>query len=360
MEPTPSLARTVKQGKEAKLLRGCFVACITFLATAAWGQDGTPVFRATSELVLLDVQVVHIKTNTAMGQLQAKDFEISEDGAPQRISFFGRDQLPISVVLLFDLTDSVRGVLHRLAAGAHTALDHLKPKDEVAVMVYAASARLVDGITRDHGRTAAAVARAAAMKSGDAAFFNEAVYQAAAQLERSSNPSSRRVILWLTDNLPNVPASFNLRDHADGLDGAPPHTEDEPIRKLNESGTTVMPLLLKDRLGAIWSELVVAGESPYRKKYPPGDAHKYAELSGGFAAGMRGKGVQERLAEVIDSLRDRYTIGYRPMEDKPPGTFCRVNVALAQNAPCVLRDGRCWREPDTTGSRGVALSRPPG
>lgn len=157
-------------------------------------------------------------------------------------------------------------------------------------MVYAASASLVDGFTRDHGRTAAAVARAAAMKSSDAAFFNEAVYQAAAQLESSANPSSRRVILWLTDNLPNVPTNFNLRNNADGLGGAVPHTEEEAIRRLHESGTTVMPLLLKDRLGAMWSELVVAGESPYRKKYLPGDAHKYAELTGGFAAGMRGTG----------------------------------------------------------------------
>ncbi len=321
-------------------MRGCFAACATLLAAAAGGQDATPVFRATSDLVLLDVQVIHNKTNTSMGQLQARDFELSEDGAPQKISFFGRDQLPLSVVLLFDLTDSVRGVLRRLAICAQSALDHLKPEDEVAVMAYAASARLVDSFTRGRARTAAAIARAAAMKSDDAAFFNEAVYQAAAQLEKSANPSSRRVILWLTDDLPNVPASFNLRGHDEGLGGEPPHTEEEAIRKLHESGAVVMPLLLKDRLGAIWAEMIIAGERPYRKKYPPGDAHKYAELTGGFAAGMRGKGVDERLAQVIDSLRSRYTIGYRPAQDKPPGTFCRVNVALAPGAPLRPRE---WR-----------------
>ncbi len=144
-------------------MRGCFAACATLLAAAAWGQDATPVFRATSDLVLLDVQVIHNKTNTAMGQLQARDFELSEDGAPQKISFFESDQLPLSVVLLFDLTDSVRGVLRRLAVGAQSALDPLKPADAVAVMGYAASARLVDGFTRDRARTAVAIARAASM-----------------------------------------------------------------------------------------------------------------------------------------------------------------------------------------------------
>lgn len=321
-------------------MKRCLVGCITLLATTAWGQDGAPVFRATSELVLLDVNVIHSETNTAAGELQARDFELSEDGVPQRILFFGRDQLPLSVVLLFDLTGSVHSVLHRLAAGALTTLDHLKPEDEVAVMAYAASARLVDGFTCDHARTAAAVARAATMKSGDAAFFNEAVYQAAAQLEKSANPTSRRVILWLTDNLSDLPTSQNLRKHDRGLSGASPHSEEEAIRKLHESATVVMALLLRDRLfGWAYRQQTIreraefAREHPGSKEYPPGDAYRYAELTGGFVGGLHGKGVEERLAEVIDSLRGRYTIGYRPTEDRPPGTFCRVKVALAPGAP---------------------------
>jgi VWFA-related protein len=321
-------------------MRGFFAAWLTLVGAAAWGQDDTAVFRTTSELVLLDVQVVHHKTNTAAGRLEAKDFELSEDGSPQKISFFGRDQLPLSVVLLFDLTQSVHGELHHLAAGAQTALDHLKPEDEVAVMVYAASANLVDGFTRDHSRTAAAIARAAEMKSGDAAFFNEAIYRGAAQLGSAANPSSRRVILWLTDNLPNLPTRSNLSRNAKGLGGAWPHSEEEAMRKLHESGTVVMPLLLKNPLwgmlgGGILAhdEKDFARENPDKTNYSPGDASRYAELTGGFAFDMRGKAASERLAEVIDNLRDRYTIGYRPAEDKPAGTFCRVKVALAKEAP---------------------------
>jgi hypothetical protein len=79
--------------------------------------------------------------------------------------------------------------------------------------------------------------------------------------------------------------------------------------------------------------MMVAFEAPARKRYPPGDAHKYAELTGGFAVGMRGKQVEERLAEVLDELRSRYTIGYYPAESKPPGTFCRLHVSLSPEAP---------------------------
>jgi hypothetical protein len=50
--------------------------------------------------VLLDVNVIHSKTNTSAGEMQVRDFELSEDGVPQKILFFGRDQLPLSVMLL--------------------------------------------------------------------------------------------------------------------------------------------------------------------------------------------------------------------------------------------------------------------
>jgi VWFA-related protein len=312
---------------------------VLLLSAIVWGQDDPPVFRTTSALVLLDVQVIHAKTNAAAGDLHAQDFELSEDGAPQKITFFGRDQLPLSVVLLFDLTESVHGVLHELAKGARAALDRLKPEDEVAVMVYAAGAQSVDGFTRDHARTAAAIAKAARMKSEDAAFFNEAVYQAAAELQRSANPSSRRVILWFTDNLPNFPTKENLQTHDEGLDGEMPHSEPEGMRALHESGTVVMPLLLKDYF-YFWGarvfeheEIDFRHENPRLRNYSAGDAHKYAELTGGFAMEMRGKKVEDRLADAIDNLRGRYTIGYRPAEEKPAGVFCKVKVGLAPEAP---------------------------
>lgn len=97
--------------------------------------------------------------------------------------------------------------------------------------------------------------------------------------------------------------------------------------------------MFKDRL-YFWGGLMLsrdrrdyAREHPEDEDYPPGDARKYAEITGGFPFQLRDKKVEERLAEIIDSLRARYTIGYRPAEEKPAGTFCRVKVELAPDAP---------------------------
>ena len=47
-------------------------------------QDQSPLFRTTSELVLLDVQVLRAKTGTPAGELQAKDLRYSRMACGRR------------------------------------------------------------------------------------------------------------------------------------------------------------------------------------------------------------------------------------------------------------------------------------
>ncbi len=286
-------------------------------------QDETPVFRTTSELALVDVQVINNRNGAPAPLLHIKDVRLSEEGVPQDIVVFSRDEFPLSVVLTFDLTESVQGVLRRLAEGAQSALEHLKPSDEVAVMAYAGKVRVLDAFTTDRRRTVAAIRAAAEMKTDEPAHFNEAMYQAAAQLKQASSAANRRVIIWLTDNLPNVPYRKEF----------PAHTEVEAFRALHEENAVVAPILMKSRFWAVMGPLITLPESTKAKAFPPGDARKYAELTGGQAVGMRGKKPEERLAQLIDELRARYTIGYRPSDPQPAGTFRRIRVELAPDGP---------------------------
>lgn len=307
--------------------------CVGLAAVAA-AQDA-PLFRTTSELELLDVQVIQKKTGTSAAALRREDLQVFEDGKPQKIAFFSRDELPLSIVMLFDMTATSQIVLQRLAQGARSSLTQLKPGDEVAVMVYAAHGRVIDGFTTDRERTVAAIERAGGEHQPGGAFFNEAVWEAAELLRNSGTPSGRRVVIWLTDNLPNVP--LRQTDSSDG-ENRTVHAEDEAIRSLHESGAVVAPLLLRSLLATGLAAPVLAFEAPFRHSHPPGDAHKYAELTGGEATGLGGKRVDERLGELIDDLRSRYTVGYRPTDEKPAGTFCKVQVSLAPGSTLISRE----------------------
>jgi hypothetical protein len=68
------------------------------------------------------------------------------------------------------------------------------------------------------------------------------------------------------------------------------------------------------------------------EKPPSRWAKKYAELTGGQAVGMRGKRPEERLAQLIDELRARYTIGYRPSDTQPAGMFRKITVKPAPSS----------------------------
>lgn len=295
-------------------------------------QSQPPVYRVDVHVVLVDAQVLSKKTRQAARELKKEDFELYEDKVRQQVSSFSQDTLPLSVVLLFDLTDSVRPVLKSLAEGALEALQHLKPEDEVTVMAYAASAQVLQGATTDRSLAVAAIEKASRMESGEAAFFNEGIFQAAEQLTTGKNPSSRRVIIWLTDDVPNIPSedSVPLR-YRKSLNGAMPHTQADAVHHLLRTSTVVCSLVKQ-------SDLSVSGESGLMSKpaermlHPPGEVYKYASVTGGQVIEFKKKELKEKLALLIDDLRLRYSLGYHPSGQKPRGKYCAIKVKLTPEA----------------------------
>src|SRR6185312_2541618 len=297
--------------------------------------DNAGVYRVNARLVTVDAEAREKKDGHAVTGLTPRDFQIYEDKVPQQISSFSQDELPLSVVLLFDLTDSVRPVLKPLAEGALDALSHLKPQDEVAVMTYSATARVIQDFTTDRHLAAAAIKKASAMESGEAAFFNEGIYQAAAYLEKSGNHLNRRVIIWLTDDIPNYPSDEVKARYGRSLGKKKLHTEKEAMQELLRSGTVVCTLLETSDISDSEFSLRMskAGETMLNKMlYPPGDVHNYARATGGQVVEPSRKHIDQRLASLIDDIRMRYTLAYHPAVKKPKGKFCKIEVKLSPDA----------------------------
>jgi VWFA-related protein len=305
-----------------------FSAIFQLRAQAPGSTD--QAFRLDVRVVQVDAQVLDKKTRHVTPSLKQQDFLVFEDDVPQKITSFSQDKLPLSVVLLFDLTDSVRPVLKQLAEGALDALQHLKPEDEVTVMVYAAAAQVLQPATTDRALAVAAIEKASRMESDEAAFFNEGMFQAAEQLAKS-NASSRRVIIWLTDDVPNVPAENIPQRYRRSLGSAKPHSQQEAIRKLLQTGTAVCSLVKK-------SEMSDEGFSSLQAKpvekmlYPPGEVYKYAAATGGQVIEYKKKELNDKLAALIDDLRMRYSLAYHPSVQRPRGKYCTIKVKLAPEA----------------------------
>lgn len=309
----------------------CLLAVATLTAQSASAQNPDDVIRVNTELVVVDAQVLHKKTGRIIGSLGREDFELFEDGVKQEITFFSQDKLPLSIVLLFDLTETVQPVLKPLARGALQALDHLKPEDEISVMVYAASAQLIQGFTTDRKLIVAAIEKASMMDSNEAAFFNEGVFQAAKLSLKGTIPNSRRVVIWLTDNVPNIPSEETRRNDGASVPAGELHTEKEAFNELLESEITVSAIIERSTFSKLAT--IFYSKNPAfagsRKRNPPGDVYKYAEQTGGEVMKSNKEDVSRKLSEVIDHIRTRYSFGYRPSVEQPPGKFCRIKLTVA-------------------------------
>jgi VWFA-related protein len=264
------------------------------------------------------------KSGHTLDTLSAKDFQLSEDGTPQTITYFSRDQLPLSVVLLFDMTETVHAAMKPLAQAALEILGHLKPQDEVAVMTFSSRADLMHGFTTNRLLAAEAIKTASWMADVEGTFLDEDMYEAVDQV-RQAKPGNRRVLVWLTDgtaNQENAATRATIGQHAPKH----LHTQTEALYSLLQSGAVVSVLI--DRTSETNRAILSAGSTGTRL----GDIDQYARATGGPVLNTTSKDAPEHLAMLIDLIRARYTLGYKPTRVQSANKFCKLSLQLSPEA----------------------------
>jgi VWFA-related protein len=288
--------------------------------------DTAPILRLNASLVLTDVLVEDRATHQAVGPLTAEDLIVREDGVAQQIQYLTRDTLPLSIVFLFDLTETVQPVLKPLGASARTVLDQLRPQDEAAVMVFYSTTKLLQPFTLDHALLAQAIEKASTTSASEATFLNEDVFQATDVVRQATVPDSRRVLLFLTDGTSNTPNPAMKKIFGKS---APErlHTEPEAMNALLRSGAAASALIQRSALSDLdTATRILLPVGPMHLGGDPGDIRKYAERSGGIILHSNNQDVAVRMAELIDEMRSRYTLGYHPSATQPDGKFCRITL----------------------------------
>ena len=304
-------------------------------AQSPGAETAAATIRVDTQLVLLDATVEERKTGRTLDTLSDKDFELFEDGTQQTITYFSRDQLPLSVVLLFDMTETVHAAMKPLAQAALEILGHLKPDDEVAVMTFSSRADLMGGFTTNRASTAEAVRTASWMADVEGTFLDEDMYEAVEQVSKAK-PGNRRVLVWLTDgtaNVENAATRATIGQHAP----AHLHSQTEALYSLLQSGAMVSVLM--DRTAETTHAILSAGLTGTRL----GDIDQYARATGGPVLNTTSKNAPERLATLIDLLRARYTLGYKLHSAETANKFCKLRLQISEEA---LHAHAEWRKRD--------------
>jgi len=169
-------------------------------------QDQSAI-RVDVNLVLLDA-TVKTKTGEIMANLKKDDFQLREDGVVQKLDVFSRDELPLNVALVLDLSDSIGPFLGPLRDAATTALAALKPDDEVALFTFSTEAELRVPLTKDKSKIAEQIST---FHAGGATNINDGIFVAAQYLLQTP-PNGRRVIILISDDVGTDAGGQGTRD----------------------------------------------------------------------------------------------------------------------------------------------------
>ena len=291
---------------------------VFIIFTAQIGRSQNPtddLLKLSTDLVVLDAQVLNKKTGAAVGNLTKEDFTIYEDGVRQEITHFSQDRLPLSILLVIDTSGSVWDVINEMRDKTVAALESLKSSDEVALLATASRTQVIQGFTTDRKLIAEKIQGIDKKSLGrDGILLHEALYQAALHMNKASNPVSRRVVIVITDNL-------STQKIGQG------HSEKAALDELYESGSVVCGLTISSL-----NETILKFDPFFYAAKPflfRGDIKKYADKTGGMILKSSKENLNARLSTVIAQLRTRYAIGYVSTNTKSDGKYRKIKLQLS-------------------------------
>lgn len=179
--------------------------CMAIVALAAgipvFGEaQEQVVFRSGVALVRVDAQVVD-RENRAITGLRKEDFILRDEGQPRPISHFASEDMAVDVLLLLDVSGSMRPHVERVASAARQALEVLGPDDRVAMMVFDRATRLRLPFRNNREavvREFESLLRQENFNGGTD--ITRGLYDAAAYVAREGRRDARRAIVILTDD----------------------------------------------------------------------------------------------------------------------------------------------------------------
>jgi Ca-activated chloride channel family protein len=266
-------------------------------------NQGPGVIHVDVNLVLLDA-TVKTKGGKIIGDLTKESFQLREDGVPQKIEIFSKDELPINVALVLDLSDSIGPFLGPLRDAANLALSALKPDDEVALFTFSTEAELRVPFTRDKTEIAKQINE---FKVGGATNINDGIFIAAKYL-LNLPPKGRRVIILISDDVGTSAGGQGTNDIVTETIAADATLYNLKIPGYNPPGTLIAAAMVPGLV----------------------NIRKVADQTGGEIFDVQDVAhLNDAFRALIDRIKTRYTLGYYTQATGASGKPHKLDVTLA-------------------------------
>jgi VWFA-related protein len=227
-------------------------------------------------------------TNLAQG-----NFVVYEDGQPQKITLFRREDIPVSIGIVVDNSGSMRTKRTAVTKAVVNLVQASNKQDEVFIVNFNDDSWLDQDYTNNVGLMREALDRVDS-RGGTALY--DAVIASADHLRGAKH--EKKVLLVVTD----------------GVDNASRESLEEAIRKVqNDNGPTIY-------------SIGILGDEPGQRRARRA-LQNLADQTGGVAFFPKDLvEVDEISQEVARDIRNQYSITYKPTNPRSNGGYRKVRV----------------------------------
>jgi Ca-activated chloride channel homolog len=259
--------------------------------------DGDEQVVVNSELISFDVTVTD-KLGNCVGGLPESAFTVFDQKRPQEISFFGEDDSPASVGIVFDLTGSMTEDKAERARQALARFMETGHEEDDYYLVTLRSGHASLALDRTHDHEAVMDKLKGVTPRGNTAFY-DGCYLALKKVLQGTHP--RRALLIISD----------------GQDNDSTYTFEELREALKESDVR------------IYSIGVAEKDNEYVRLYGEEILKDMADVTGGKYFWPRSsEEMYEAFDRIAVELRRQYAIGFRPSDFRADGKWHSLRVKL--------------------------------
>ena len=266
------------------------------------GDETIPTIRVESRLVNVAVNVVDAKGSPVAG-LERGDFQVIEDGKPQKIAVFERESTtPLSIVLAIDASETVL-TNERLEKDAAKRFVRalLRQQDELDLMEFSDTVREIVSFTNQTKRIEQGLGE---LKRGDETALYDAVYLGSQRLGQTANDAGRRRVLVVI---------------SDGGNSKKGTTYTRAVEQAQRAGA------------AVYSIIIVPIEADAGRN--TGGEHALMQMSddtgGKYYYARDAHDLDAAFSHLSDDLRTQYVLGYYAPPRGLDNSFRKIKVQLS-------------------------------
>lgn len=310
---------------------------------AEMGTADGEVIRVDTRLVSVPVRVMDRK-GRFIGGMTRDNFKIFENGAEQEIALFASENEPFTVALVLDMSYSTKFKLAEIQFAAIAFIDQLRPSDKVMVVSFDADLHILCEPTNDRKEIYRAI-KSTRIATGTSLY--EAVDSVMNQQLR--RVEGRKAIILFTDG---VDTTSRRKNDADNLHDAVEldsliytikydtfadvqAMKNGPILQqpsIPLPTSTPSPIPQIPMIGMPSSQGTTEAEYKRAGEYLEGLANR---TGGRLYEATSLMNLADAYSKIASELREFYSVGYYPAEDREPNRSTTVKVRVDREGAVV-------------------------